>query len=138
MTTIETIINYHEDNRTKSVSTSHEMSITDYQKISIKLSNIFGEYHVEFNHKNDPEKVVKLTIHSSEKPKISNDITEMERNMLRNVHLRGCIGSVCGAIKREKKAELIQGLLDKGYLQTNCCYLTKKGVEALLPSKSMK
>lgn len=58
-------------------------------------------------------------------------LTETEKRIIRNLHLRGIVGSM-GKMKSKDRLKLLQGLIDNGYLNSKC-EPTKKGIEATAP-----
>lgn len=59
-------------------------------------------------------------------------LTETEKRVLINLHLRGITGHM-GSMNKKQRLSLLNGLVSKGYMNSNCA-LTEKGIKATRPS----
>jgi len=57
------------------------------------------------------------------------ELSETEKLVLKNIHLTGSVGKACGSLPYGKRLSMLQGLIEKGYLNKNGLTLTKLGIE---------
>jgi hypothetical protein len=60
---------------------------------------------------------------------LNEDISFTEKAVLKNLHMTGTIGKSTGSLPMKKRVELLNGLIEKGYLNSDGSTLTKKGIE---------
>jgi len=58
-------------------------------------------------------------------------ITDTEKRILQNLHLKGCTGKM-GSLNKDQRGKILKGLQDKGLLDKNC-RPTQKGIEVSAP-----
>jgi hypothetical protein len=59
------------------------------------------------------------------------NISQTEKRILQNLHLKGCIGK-CGSLTKKERETILNGLIKKELL-TQRCTLTKLGIEYSAP-----
>ena len=66
---------------------------------------------------------------------MNTNLTEAEIRVIQNLHLLGYMGKM-GAMKIKERRNLLNGLIERGYL-TSSCNVTAKGIEVSRPINTL-